>query len=109
MNILSAIVSAIVLFVALLFFALAIAAHGFALSTLWGWFVTPLFGAPALSIATAIGLYCVTRLFTIALQREEDKELEPVEQLKKSWKRFTTALLTPLLLLGIGWIARAFT
>ena len=33
--------------------ALVITAHGFALSTLWGWFVVPFFQAPPLPLAMA--------------------------------------------------------
>lgn len=48
---------------------------GFTLSVLWGWFVVPLFGLPALSIAQAFGLALVVRSANdINSQSEKSKD-----------------------------------
>jgi hypothetical protein len=38
--------------------------NGFALTVLWGWFIIPLFAAPALTTAQAIGLGLVVNFIT---------------------------------------------
>ena len=45
------------------FTAIAIIVGGFAVSTMWGWFIVPL-GAPAMSLAHGYGLSLFVSLFT---------------------------------------------
>lgn len=52
-------IGGIVVFVGSMFWGAAWS--GFTLSTLWGWFVAPLFGLPILSVAYAFGLALVVR------------------------------------------------
>lgn len=47
--------------VLLLSFVWVAAWSGFTLSVLWGWFVVPMFGLPALSVAQAYGIALVVR------------------------------------------------
>ena len=46
--------------------AIAILVGGFAVSTMWGWFIVPL-GAPAMSLAHGYGLSLFVSLFTQSL------------------------------------------
>jgi uncharacterized membrane protein SpoIIM required for sporulation len=41
----------------------AVLIRGYCLSVLWGWFVVPIFGLPALTIAGALGLALVLNYF----------------------------------------------
>jgi len=76
----------------------------FALSTLWGWFVVPLFGLPALSMAYAYGVALVFR--AAAGMRQAQKSKRKIGQMIAE-----SFLLPPIfagLLLLAGWIAKSF-
>jgi len=88
----------------LIFLALAVyavVASGFVISILWGWFVVPLFGLPALSIPHAIGITLI-----ISMARA------PQHQDKGSGESFSTKLsalfIAPWMALLIGWITKGF-
>jgi uncharacterized membrane protein SpoIIM required for sporulation len=72
--------------------------QGWAISTLWGWFVVPL-GAPAIGIAAAIGLAA-----TVAVIRP--RRSKPSEN--KGWKEFAIPVMQPLVCVAIGWIAKQY-
>lgn len=48
--------------------------RGYVLSILWGWFIVPTFGAPALSLVAAIGLSLVVGMFTAHLSSKKKDE-----------------------------------
>lgn len=74
--------------------------NGWALSTIWGWFVVPTFGVPALSIPTAIGISIVLSLLTHQPDlRKENGDFS---------KAFTYLFLRPFLVVGIAWIVKLF-
>ena len=60
-------------------FLLGTLTYGWALMTLWAWFVVPTFKVPTLSLALAIGLSLTIRLFTY--QGESEQESSP----RKPW------------------------
>lgn len=76
----------------------------FALSVLWGWFVAPLFGLPALGLAPAYGLALVFRA-AAGMKHVERKDEEP-------WKIWARAILVPPMFAGLlllcGLIAKSF-
>ena len=79
---------------------------GFTLSVLWGWFVVPLFGLPALSIAQAFGLALVVRSANgISSQSEKSKD----DLSTAIMKLFLLPPLLSGLLLLLGWVAKALT
>jgi hypothetical protein len=45
------------------FFAFVIAVRGVLLSMLWGWFMVPTFGLPALGVAQSVGVSIVISMF----------------------------------------------
>ena len=74
--------------------------RGYVLSILWGWFIVPLFGLPALSIPFAIGFSLIVGYMTHQATKTED---EP------SWGTLTAhAALLPAFILLIGWIVTKF-
>lgn len=56
--------------------AIAILVGGFAVSTMWGWFIVPL-GAPAMSLAHGYGLTLFVSLFTQPLLIQSQVKDDP--------------------------------
>lgn len=73
--------------------------NGYALSVLWGWFVVPAFGVPALSVPAAIGLAMVVGMMAKQIEiNDDDKD--------QAGKRLAAIFLKPLLALLLGWIVK---
>ena len=77
--------------------------YGWCLSTLWLWFVLPVFAVPALPITNAIGL----SLFIAALNAPDVEGIEDVPP-EELGQRMMTALLRPLMVVGFAWILTLF-
>lgn len=73
--------------------------RGWALTVLWGWFVVPLFGLPALGVAQAIGFSVTVGLIVHQYVPSKDKD---------TWAPLATTFLTPLLAVLIGWIVKGW-
>lgn len=77
---------------------------GLTLSVLWGWFVVPVFGLPALGVAQAYGLALVVRAVRGGnLDKSPDDQFGVVMV-----KAIVTPPLACALLLGVGWVAKAW-
>lgn len=87
-----------ILLIALAFGAAVL--EGFALSVLWGWFIVPVFAAPALRIPYAIGLALIVGMLTHKTRKPEDDPEPPYI--------LAMGLVSPLVFLGCGWIVRLF-
>lgn len=72
---------------------------GYVVHVLWGWFIVPTFGAPALSIPAAIGVMLVLGAMKSAKYREADDE---------AGKTLAVSFIVPLLSLGAGYVVRMF-
>lgn len=85
-------------------FCLLIAAsavwRGYVLSILWGWFMVPAFGLPALTVPLAIGLSLVVGFLT-AHRLKKDKDFE------WGWA-IGNMIFAPAMVLLIGWIVTRF-
>jgi len=94
-------------FIAGVLVLLAISAiwKGYVLTVLWGWFVVPTFGLPALSLAPAIGMSMVVSFLTHQSDATKEQEGSSSERLAKA---VAHALLVPALVLGIGAVVRHF-
>jgi hypothetical protein len=77
---------------------------GWALSTLWGWFVVPLFKLPALPIFYAMGLGLIASALhpTVSVN---DKDRTTVEKVGVFVARI---FVLPVFLVFIGWIIQMF-
>lgn len=74
---------------------------GYVLTILWGWFVTPQFNLPALSIPVAIGLDLVAGLLTHQyVPRSSDK--------KKQYEPLFFLFAAPAVALLVGWAVKQF-
>ena len=75
---------------------------GLTLSTLWGWFIGPVFGLPALSIINAYGVVLVYRCMQ-GIARKEEKKDEAFIAKAIFLPPFIAAVM-----LSVGWIAKSF-
>jgi len=73
--------------------------RGWALSVLWGWFVVPIFGVPALGIAQAIAVAMVVSMLTHQYVPSKEKD---------TWGPWAQIFLAPLFAVGIGWIVKQY-
>lgn len=77
----------------LLLCILAVLVRGLCLSILWGWLIAPVFGVPALGVASAIGL---TVFLNFLLNH------------KKEEQTVADVFVAPLFALGVGWVIHLF-
>ncbi len=81
--------------------ALSAVVNGWVLSILWGWFMVPTFGLPALSIPAAIGVALVVHYLTSEFNDAKDPE-------RKWYVPLIYALTKPLCALLVGAIVHSF-
>lgn len=74
--------------------------QGFALSTLWGWFMVSTFGVPHLPIPHAIGVAIAVGLIT-STPSQKDERYDP-------WFVVFWVCFTPGAALGVGWFVLQF-
>ena len=89
----------------LLSFFWAAAWSGYTLSVLWGWFMVPAFGLPALSVAQAYGLALVVR---VAKGFDTKTDKNPDGFGAAMGKSFVLAPFACGLFLLFGWVAKAW-
>lgn len=76
--------------------------YAYVLTVIWGWFVVPLFGLPALDIWAAIGLSLVINYMWKTTPENNDENDD--ESMDRLIKVLGYCLVRPLIALGIGWI-----
>jgi hypothetical protein len=84
---------------AVAFLPLVFVLDGLAIRVLWGWFVVPLFNAPALSIAAAIGLGLVASLFQHPPVADKDKDTSA---------KIGAVIMRPVMYIAFGWLVTLF-
>lgn len=75
--------------------------RGFVLSVMWGWYVVPTFGLPALSPVVAVGVIWTVHLFYMPIPKPEERG-KPVELVYP----FLYGLVSPAVALAFGWAWR---
>ena len=78
-------------------------AQGWALSTLWSWFVADFLGLPLLTIPQAIGIALLVGMFFIPNLEEKDKDVVDL-----FLKLISKAIFYPLIVVGLGWLVLQF-
>lgn len=78
---------------------------GYVLTILWGWFVVPTFGMPALQLAPAIGLAMVVSYLTHQYMPKVTNEGSSFDQMGHA---FGHIALKPAMALLVGWIVKAW-
>ena len=84
--------------------AAGMAWSGYALAILWGWFISPVFGLPLISVNAAIGVSLVASYLTKSVRNKKD-ERPLVEQFTSA---VSLSVIRPLVALGVGWCVRLF-
>lgn len=84
-------------------FVLHLPWYGFVLSKLWGWFLVPMLGAPAIGIVGALGVSLVIEFITN--QGTNSQTQSPYEMLATS---IVHEFVYPAMMLFIGWIIQLF-
>ncbi|MBH2008236.1 MAG: hypothetical protein I8H71_00915 [Xanthomonadaceae bacterium] len=77
---------------------------GLAVSVMWAWFIVPVFGLPALSIAQAYGIVLLVGLMTAKEKTEKDSGSFAAVL----GKGFLRTSLVPALVLLVGYIVKAW-
>lgn len=83
----------------------AVLMNGWALATLWGWFIVPVFDAPRLRIVEAIGVSSVVGILFSSRRSERKEEQEFWEWIAEA---LSYAVLGALAAVGIGWVVKGF-
>ena len=76
--------------------------NGWALSLLWGWFISPPFGIPTLTIMQAFGVALVCSF--VAIPHKSDSRDEKT----RLSDQITNSTIIPIVAVGIGWVVRQF-
>jgi hypothetical protein len=85
--------------------------RGFVLKTLWAWFVIPVFGLPALGMASAYGLGLVVQTLVehnSFPDSKKDEDMTPEAVKERIALAFARVLVEPLIILLFGWVAHSF-
>ena len=85
--------------IAILVAIAAVPLNGLALAKLWLWFIVPVFHAPSLSAAQAIGIAMTVSFITSQYAGKDDRE---------AWEAAVAALIKPLVAVSIGWVVTWF-
>lgn len=85
-------------------------ANGWALSTLWGWFIVPLFGLPALSIPYALGISTIAGFLLPAnnTSKSDNKSNGDKELSTLFAELIALVVLRPAFAVLMGWIILQF-
>lgn len=79
--------------------------NGWALMTLWGWFIVPIFGLPSLTIVQAIGVAMVISFLTKRHDLSEQKKRSTSETISFL---IGASFLLPAITVAIGFIIHQF-
>lgn len=91
--------------VGLVALVLGVVFSGYALSVLWSWFASPIFGLAELSVPEAIGVALIVS-FLAREQPEENKESKQFSEILG--RIFATSIMRPLGAIFAGWIITFF-
>lgn len=87
--------------------ALNAALDGFVFSVLWGWFIVPTFHAPEITIINAVGIALVVGSL-ISVRSSSNTQGDEDAEFAALVKDVGWAVLRPVALLLMGWIAHQF-
>jgi len=84
--------------------------NGWALSTIWNWFIPPIFNLTTLTIGQAIGVSIVFELFTGTnrLVKSKDKNTSGKSYTDVFIESLITVILTPLSSVFFAWLVWAY-
>lgn len=94
----------LILFITVVMTAALTTWEGFVLSKMWGWFLVPTFGLPAITIPVAIGI-CLIAAF---LTHQQNFKVKSGDDLKDAFNAWGYGFVVSLMIFFIGWIVKAF-
>lgn len=98
------------LFVTVGFLAIVVGAicmRAWVLTVLWSWFLVP-YGVPQIAIPAAIGISLIVGMFTTKLSDKWSQEKKKKSLPESFADMISTAFLSPLFVLCIGWVVSGF-
>lgn len=98
-------IEALIFFVFVVSIVVGTIIQGYVLSLLWLWFIVPIFAIKSISIAQSIGLIIIAEFLTHQYQQSTLEKEQAIDLLKGSIK---TLIITPLIMLAVGWIVKQF-
>lgn len=78
-------------------------AYAYVGNILWEWFMVPIFGLPALTLAKAFGISILVRLWTLQYFTSKDKD---ERDNKEKIMELVGRIISPWYFLLMGWIAK---
>jgi hypothetical protein len=81
---------------------------GWALATIWNWFIPPIFGLTSLTVWQAIGVGMVLELFTGVRTKSDSSDNKNKTYMKVLYESLIKVILTPVLSVGVAWIILQF-
>ena len=79
--------------------------HGYALTVLWAWFVTPLFALPALSLKFAVGVSLTARALTAVYRPKAEEYGTATERIVHA---AAYAFFAPAAGIAVGWLVHNY-
>ena len=83
---------------------ISVTMDGWALSTIWNWFIPPIFHLVSLTMMQAVGLAMVFSLFTRTNKIDTKKNTEKKSSLEIWIETTVVAILTPSFSVFLAWI-----
>lgn len=87
---------------------LAVAMNGWALATIWNWFIPPIFGITTLTIAKAIGVSMVIELFTGTNNLSKSSSSSNKSLTDAFIESGVKAIVVPVFTVGLAWVVFQF-
>lgn len=84
----------------------AIFAHGYTISTLWAWFIIPIFGLPEIGVLEAAAMLLFINYFVAKPDKDVDIMSSKLSLDNYMANTLTNIVLKPLVALSIGWILK---
>lgn len=93
-----------------LLFVIGMVLNGWALSTIWNWFIPPVFGLTTLTIGKAIGVSMVFELFTGTnrLAKASQSRTDDKSYTETFIESLISVILTPVMSVGFAWLVLQF-
>lgn len=87
---------------------LSIVMNGWAISTLWNWFVPSIFGLTTLTMGKALGLSLVAQVFTGRMYSDTKSEESSDSFTATIFKSLLKVIFVPTMTVFFGWIILQF-
>ncbi len=84
----------------------AVLTHGYTISTLWSWFIVPLFYVPEISILQAVAIMVFVNYFVAKPDADIDVMNSEMSLKHYMTRTMNNALIKPAMALLIGWILK---